>query len=207
MIFKNREDAGRLLAQALEKYKGKDAVILALPRGGVVVGYEVASHLHAPLSLIVVQKIGHPLSPEYAIGAISEDGHTLFNPSEIANICPSWLEKEKALKQKEARRRYQTYLKGKKIPSIEGKIAILVDDGLATGLTMTLAIDQVRALNPTLIVIAVPVSSKESAERLCCLVDELLCLYIPASLGSIGAYYEDFDQVSDQRVQKLLDSI
>ena len=206
MIFKDRKDAGKSLAQALEKYESDDAVILALPRGGTVLGYEVARHLQAPLSLSIAQKIGHPLSAEYAIGAITRDGTYIINEEEKRHLSSSWLESEKAVKQKEAQRRYDTYLKGRKTPSLQGKVVILVDDGLATGYTMRVAVKAVKASKPGKIVVAVPVASSESIGALRDEVDDIICLYIPPSLGAIGAYYEDFNQVSDDEVIELLNA-
>lgn len=205
MIFKDRTEAGRKLAEALKKYKGQDLVIYALPRGGVVLGYEIAKALGAPLDLVIPRKIGHPTNPEYAVCAVAEDGHMICNEAERAMLDPKWLEQAVERERQEAKRRRETYLEGRPPLSAEGKIAIIVDDGIATGLTMMLAIREIKHQKPKKIVVAIPVSPQDSAEVLKKEADELVALDIPeAYLGAVGAYYENFPQVEDAQVIRLL---
>lgn len=156
-MFKDRKEAGKRLADKLAQYRGQDAVVLALPRGGVVVGYEVASALHLPLDIVVARKVGHPTDPEYAICAVDEKGTLLCN-KEAGAVHQPWLKKEIERQRKEALRRIGAYRGERKPEAITGKIAILVDDGIATGLTMRLAVMAVRRQNPGTLVIAVPVA-------------------------------------------------
>jgi predicted phosphoribosyltransferase len=205
-MFRDRVDAGRRLAQALSKYKDLPVIVFALPRGGVVPGAEVARFLHAPLDLIVVRKIGHPNSPEYAIGAVTEDGYVLTNPDEARFIDPTLLNDAASAEWREAQRRRKLFGGSRRQISAEDKIAILVDDGLATGLTMEAAIHEVRKRRPRSIVVAVPVAAYETAAKIERLVDELVVLQIPSFLGAIGSFYEDFTQVSDDQVVALMES-
>lgn len=203
-MFEDRRDAGQKLAEALVAYRGQDVVVYALPRGGVVLGVEVARTLKAPLDLIVVRKIGHPLEPEYAIGAVAEDGYLIVNPGEIAGLDRRWFDRASAAELKEAQRRRQLFLQGRGPLAVKEKVAIIVDDGLATGLTMLAAIHEIRKRHPRKLVVAVPVAAYETAEKLRSLVDDLVVLHIPELMGSIGAFYERFDQVSDDEVVALM---
>lgn len=202
--FKNRKEAGKSLSQKLLNYHSKETAVLALPRGGVVVADEVAKALNAPLDLVIAQKIGHPLSPEYAIAAISKEGHMIGNERELSSVSPHWLEKEKSIKQAEAQRRYSIYLAGRKPIPLKGKIAIIVDDGIATGLTMRLAIEEVKKQNPKVVVVAVPVASQEIAEEIRLLVDDFIGVFVVQELGAVGAFYDEFKQVSDEEVIAIL---
>jgi putative phosphoribosyl transferase len=206
-MFADRTDAGRRLARALISYKGQPVVVFALPRGGVVLGVEVARALESPLDLIVVRKIGHPQSPEYAIGAITEDGDVVLNPDEASMLDRSWIMGSAEAELREAHRRRAVFLRdGDRIPA-DGKIAIIVDDGLATGLTMEASIRQLRKQHPQKVIVAVPVAAKETVDRLRPKVDDMVVLYIPPMLGAVGAFYEDFSQVSDEDVIALLKSV
>ena len=205
MGFADRTDAGRQLAEALKRFRGQEAVVYALPRGGVVLGVEVAAALQLPLDLIIPRKIGHPLSPEYAICAVSEDGSRICNERETARVDPDWLEREIITQIDEARRRRQLYLEGRPPVPVEGKTAIIVDDGVATGLTMLAALRDMRKRKPARLVVAVPVTPTETAERLRRESDELVALDIPLDyLGAVGAYYDRFDQVTDAEVVALM---
>lgn len=209
MRFKNRQEAGQLLASGIQKvlmnHVEESAIIYALPRGGVVLGAEIAQALDLPLDLVITRKIGHPMSPEYAICAVAEDGDYLCDPTEQALVDPNWLEAEFEKEKKEAQRRRMTYLGESKAISPEGKIAIIVDDGIATGLTMWLAINEIKHYLPKRILVAVPVVPPDAAERLRAEVDGLVALDIPdLYLGAVGAYYDDFPQVTDQEVIRLL---
>jgi len=207
MRFKNRADAGKKLAEALEKFKEKDIVVLALPRGGVVLGYEIAKYLGAPLDLVITRKIGHPRNPEYAICAIAEDGHVLCNERERRAVDEDWFEKESKREQEEAKRRRKLYLGGKKA-NIKDKTVVIVDDGVATGLTLRLAILEAKHEESKKIIVAVPVAPRDTAEEIKKTVDEFIALDTPTLYsGAVGAYYDEFDQVSDGEVVKLLDEL
>lgn len=207
MQFADRADAGRQLAEALERFRGEDGVVYALPRGGVVLGVEIARALQMPLDLIIPRKIGHPRNPEYAICAISEDGSRICNEWEAANVDPDWLEGETATQIAEAKRRRERYLGGRAPLPVEGKTAIVVDDGVATGLTMLASLRDARKRNPGRLVVAVPVTPRDTAERLRREADELVALDIPAVYrGAVGAYYDAFWQVSDEEVIELMEA-
>jgi predicted phosphoribosyltransferase len=205
--FRHRTDAGQKLARLLEKYRGRDVVVYALPRGGVPVAKEVARVLNCPLDLIIIRKIGHPGNPEYALGAVAEDGLLVANREDLALVDPQWFEAEKAKQLHEAKRRRELYLQGRKPVTASGKIAIIVDDGIATGSTMLVAVKKVRQEKPAKIVVAVAVSPKETAARFAAEVDEFVAVIIPEIFwGAIGYYYDDFSQVSDEEVMALLKS-
>jgi putative phosphoribosyl transferase len=209
MRFKNRTEAGKLLAQALAKYKGQPAVVFALPRGGVVPSVEIARDLGAPLDLLLAHKVGHPYQPEYAIAAVSEDGHIIANAQEMQRIDKRWFESEVEHQMQEIKRKREKYLKGKKESSLQDKIAILVDDGIATGLTMQAGVLELKEKHPRKIIVAVPVSPKSTAQLLQNQVDEFVGIQVPNNeefLGAIGAYYDDFSQVEDEEVIAILEN-
>jgi predicted phosphoribosyltransferase len=206
-MFRDRRDAGERLAKALERYKGLPVVVYALPRGGVVVAAEVARGLEAPLDLIVVRKIGHPQSPEYAIGAVAEDGYVLWNLAETASMDPRRLDLAASSEWKEAERRRKLFLGGRSPVPVKGKTAIIVDDGLATGLTMEAAIYEIRKRHPSEIVVAVPVAARDSAGKIGVTVDDLVALQIPDGyFGAIGSFYRDFEPVGDDEVIAVMES-
>ncbi|MCL5784658.1 MAG: phosphoribosyl transferase [Patescibacteria group bacterium] len=206
MYFRDRVEAGRKLAKLLRRINGRNTVVYALPRGGVVVGAEIAKAIGAPLDLIITRKIGHPFNPEYAIGATAENGHSVFNKEEILGIDESYLTSEAEKQKQEAKRRREVYL-GKKpsIPS-KGKTAILVDDGIATGLTMKAALTELQThYNPTKIIIAIPVAPKDTADELEKMGAKVLAIIMAKEfLGAIGAYYQDFSPVEDQDVIRIM---
>jgi len=205
-MFKDRKEAGEKLAFKLKDYKGKDAVIYALPRGGIVVADEIAKVLNCPLDILVSRKIGHPFSPEYAIGAIAPDGHSIFNEKEKKEIEPKELEKIVNKEIAEAQRRDTAYLGGRKHIGAKDKIAIIVDDGIATGLTMKLAVKEIKHQNPKKIVIVVPVLPKDAAVSLRKEVDEVVSILEDENyLGAVGSYYEYFPQVEDNEVIKIME--
>jgi predicted phosphoribosyltransferase len=209
MKFADRAEAGRKIADTLASRELPDPVVLGLPRGGVVVAAELANTLRAPLDLAIARKIGHPRSPEYAIGAVTEDGESFLNQAEAAKLSPAWLEAETAREVEEAKRRRKLYL-GERAPiEVVGKTVILVDDGIATGFTLRAAIRSVRRKNPARIIVAAPVAPPESIHRLKSEgeADEVVVLYSPADFFAIGAYYEDFHPVSDQEVIVALQSV
>jgi len=205
--FRDRVDAGQKLAARLEKYKNQDAVVYALPRGGVPVAKEIARRLQCPLDLVIIRKIGHPGNPEYALGAITENGWLVVDEEDLAKVDKDWFEAEKNKQLQEAKRRRELYLKGKEPVSAAGKIAILVDDGIATGSTMLVAVKKIKQENPKKVVVAVAVSPKETARRFEGEVDEFVAATIPDIFwGAIGYYYDDFTQVSDEEVMAMLQS-
>ncbi len=205
MRFKDRVEAGQKLADILTKYQNSKAIIIALPRGGVVLGGVLAERLKLPLDLIITRKIGHPMQEEYAIGAVAEDGHTLFNEFEKKNLDPEWIEQETKRNQIEAQRRRQKYLPEQEFSNLKDKDVIIVDDGIATGLTMALAISEVQHHNPKKIIVAVPIIPTETAQKLEKNIDELIALEISDNyLGAVGAYYDSFPQVSDEEVINIL---
>jgi len=206
IYFKDRIDAGRKLADALLKYKGiKNVVVYALPRGGVVTGKEVAKKLGCPLDVLIIRKISHPFSEEYAIGAVSEKGNAVFNETEIQSIDKKWLEDEIEKKKAEAKQKKELYYKNKQPINPEGKIAIIVDDGIATGLTILGAIKEIKMQKPEKIIVAVPVAPKEIVDPIKKEVDEFIAISVPEIyLGAVGSYYDEFNQVSDQEVLTLL---
>ncbi len=205
--FRDRVDAGQQLAGLLGKYKNQNAVVYALPRGGVPVAMEVARVLNCPLDLIIVRKIGHPTNPEYALGAVAEEGFLVVNEEELARVDPKWFKTEMEKQKQEARRRRELYLQGRKPIPATGKIAIIVDDGIATGSTMLVAVKKVKREKPAKMVVAVAVSPKDTAQRFAKEVDEFVAVTIPEIFwGAIGYYYDDFSQVSDEEVMALLKS-
>ncbi len=205
MRFKDRADAGRRLAAALAAYLKADAVVVALPRGGVVLGAEVAKALSLPLDLVIPRKIGHPRQPEYAIAAVAECGELASNADEVGRVDPDWFRAEVERQRQEARRRRQIYLGGRPAPALTGKTAIVVDDGIATGLTMFAALRDIRRAGAARIVVAIPAAPGETVARLKREVDEVVVLAgDDYYLGAVGAYYDDFPQVSDVEVVALL---
>lgn len=204
MFFQNRTEAGKKLAEVLKKYEAADAIVYALPRGGVVVGAEIAHELHAPLDLVVTRKIGHPAEPEYAIAAVSENGELVSNQQEISQVDQDWFKQEVQNQIAEAKRRRATYM-GKPMLSPAGKVALLVDDGIATGSTMLAAIKELKRFTPKKLIVAVPVSPADTALEIKKQIDEFVCLNVdPAYLGSVGAYYSSFPQVEDEEVVEIL---
>lgn len=209
MFFKNREDAGRQLSQLLKKYKNMPVVVYALPRGGVPVAAEISRFLEAPIDLIFAHKIGHPYQPEYAIAAISESGHMIGPSLEISeSLGNDWLKQQKTDQLNEIKRKREKYLKGRKNISVENKIAILVDDGIATGLTMIVGINELKDRHPKKIVVAVPVAPRRTSNLIKTMVDDFVGIEVDDYdfLGAVGAYYKEFNQVDDDEVIEILNS-
>ena len=208
-IFADRGEAGRRLAERLVRFKAERPLVLALPRGGVPVGFEVAVSLDAPLDLILVRKIGAPFQPELAIGAVVDGEHdeTVLNRDLVAalQIAEGYVERERAKQLEEIERRRRLYAAGRPRIDARDRTAIVVDDGIATGATMEAALGAVRRAGPRRLVLAVPVAPPDTIERLRPQVDEVECLLIPDYLGAIGTFYADFRQLSDGEVVALLE--
>lgn len=176
-----------------------------LPRGGVPLGVEVARALGMSLDLVIPRKVGHPMQPEYAIAAVGETVEPVVNQQEVARVDPEWFAGEVERQRQEARRRHSTYLGGREPVPVKGKVAILVDDGIATGLTMRAAIAEIKTREPSRVVVAVPVVPEETARQLANVVDEVVAVKVdPHYLGAVGAYYDSFPQLADQDVIDLL---
>lgn len=207
MKFIDRIDAGKRLSTALAAYSGEDTVIYALPRGGVVLAAEIAKKLDTTLDLVITRKIGHPLSPEYAIAAVTEAGDLEANQAEVVTVDRVWLKREIKKEITEAKRRRQTYLKGREVTDIKGRVAIIVDDGIATGLTMLAAIKDIRKRQPKKVVVAIPVTPRDIAVMLRMQADEVVSLEEPSFyLGAVGAYYDQFNQVQDEEVINIVNN-
>ena len=201
--FADRRDAGVRLAKALARYDSEDAVIYALPRGGVVLGDEVAKQLELPLALVIPRKIGHPENPEYAVCAVTEEGELVCNEEESSKLDPTWLKAAAKREQEEAKRRRAAY-SGTRI-SASGKLAIIIDDGIATGLTMRAAIRSLRHELPSEIIVAAPIAPHEVVEYLRGEADDVVVLDDSEPfLGAIGAYYRSFPQVTDEEVIRIM---
>lgn len=206
-LLKDRDEAGRLLAGRLAAYtRHPDVIVLALPRGGVPLGWAVAQALAAPLDVLIVRKLGMPGHAEYAIGAVAGEGPWLFNAGELAALhLPRELVAAVAARERqEIARREALYRAGRPPPQLRGKTVILIDDGIATGATMHMAVWVVRAAKAAKIVVAVPVAPPEVCAALAPQVDELVCLRTPSPFISVGSWYRDFEQLSDEQVVALL---
>jgi predicted phosphoribosyltransferase len=207
--FPNRIEAGRLLAEKLEKYRDRDDVIvLGLPRGGVPVANEVAKRLHAPLDVFIVRKLGVPGFEELAAGAIASGGVRVLNEDVMRAIphAEQAIEAVTARETTELQRREQTYREGRPGPELRDRIAILVDDGLATGATMRAAVKALRQCRAAKIVVAVPVGPPDTCHEIEAEADETICLNMPEFFQAVGQYYEDFSQTTDESVRELLTS-
>jgi putative phosphoribosyl transferase len=206
--FSDRVEAGRLLGAELAKHKlPPNVVVLALPRGGVPVGLEVAKALHAPLDVVVVRKVGVPWQPELAMGAIAGGSVEVLNEELIADLRVSRQEVNAAVvkERAEVERREQLYRSGQPAPDLRGRAVLVVDDGLATGSTMLVAARYVRSFKPAKMIIAVPVGSSEACRRLKKEADEFVCLATPEFFMAVGEWFEDFRQVTDAEVRRLLE--
>ncbi|MGX2032993.1 phosphoribosyltransferase [Methylocaldum gracile] len=206
-LFENRTDAGRQLAQALGAYAGRsDLIVLALPRGGVPVAYEVARALKAPLDLLIVRKLGTPGNPELAMGAIASGGASVLNRDVVSiyRISDEVIENAAAKERQELERRERLYRGDRPYPDIENRCIIVVDDGIATGATMRAGLAALRQRNPACIVVAVPLAPVDTVERLRAEVDEVVCLMTPEPFFAVGQGYRDFSQTTDDEVREIL---
>ena len=208
--FRDRPEAGRLLATRLEHYAGRsDVIVFALPRGGVPVAAEIARALDAPLNVYMVRKIGVPGHEELAMGAIAGGGETLMNHSIIQRLHISEQEVAEAVQSasRELRRRELLYSRGRKLPDVRNKIVILVDDSMATGLSMLLAAQALRTQGAAYIVVAAPVAPPAAISQLNQVADAVACLAEPGPFVAVSHYYEDFEQLTDEEICVILDAM
>ncbi len=204
--FKDRVEAGERLAAALADFRDKDGVVLAIPRGGVVVGYQIAEALDLPLDVITPHKLGAPDNPELAIGAVAEDGSAVLDKQLIAyiGVDSGYIEEEKERQKAEIQRRLKVYRQGMQPRSLKGKDVIIVDDGIATGSTMKAALLSVKNQGAKSVTIAIPVGPPSTVEELKRLADCVICLATPEYFQAIGQFYGNFGQTSDEEVIELL---
>lgn len=205
--FRDRHHAGRVLAKELEAYRGRpDLLVLALPRGGVAVGFEVARALGAPLDVFIVRKLGFPGHEEYAMGAIASGGVQVMNPMPGVAVAPEAVAAVVAREKDELARRERLYRGDRPAVAICGRTVIVVDDGLATGSTMRAAVLSIRQQRPTRLVVAVPVGAVDTCAQLRTEADEVVCAATPHPFRAVGLHYESFPQSSDDEVHELLDA-
>lgn len=207
MRFQDRADAGRQLAARLTAYTNRsDLIVLALPRGGVPVAYEVAQRLHVPLDVFLVRKLGVPGHPELAMGAIAEGGVEVLSENLIRDVgIPHTLVRQVAVRERlELDRRDQIYRGGRRLSPVRGQVVILIDDGLATGSSMQAAVLALKPLAPSRIIVAVPVGARETCVRLSHVADQVVCLEMPEPFQAVGLWYDVFTQTTDEEVRRLL---
>ena len=204
--FSDRVEAGKRLASALADFSGKDATVLAIPRGGVVVGFEIAKALALPLDVIIPRKIGAPGNPELAIGAMTEDGTIILDKELVAYmaVTTAYIKEESESQKQEIQRRLKMYRQNAPRPDLKGKDVIIVDDGIATGSTMKAALASVRNQGAKTVTVAVPVGPPSTIAELRRLADRVVCPYMPEYFAAIGQFYRDFGQTSDEEVIDLL---
>ncbi len=206
-MFANREEAGDLLARELTAFRDDPhAILLALPRGGVVVAYRMSVALHLPLDVLITRKIGVPGNPEYALGAVSETGSVYWNRAALSGLALSERELEASVQsqQQEVARRVALYRKGRAFPDLTDRTVILVDDGLATGATFFASVAGARRHHPRRVIGAIPVGARSSVEEARSLVDQLIVLRVPEPFYAVGNFYRDFEQVEDNEVLEYL---
>ncbi len=205
--FRDRRHAGRVLADKLVHLRGRpDLLVLALPRGGVAVGYEVAHALQAPLDVFVVRKLGFPGHEEYAMGAIASGGVRVMNPTIGIEVSPDDLARVVAREQDELVRRELLYRGNRPAVALRGRDVVVVDDGLATGSTMRAALLAIRQQHPSRLTVAVPVGAAETCQQLRADADEVVCAAMPTPFRAVGLWYDDFPQASDEEVRTLLEA-
>jgi putative phosphoribosyl transferase len=207
MLFQNRTEAGRVLAQSLAAYADReDVVVLALPRGGVPVGYEVAQALDAPLDVFLVRKLGVPGREELALGAVASGGIYVLNEDviEALGISRETISEIAGQQKRELEQRERAYRDDRPPPAVAGQVVILVDDGLATGSTMRAALAALRRQSPAKVIVAVPVGAPETCAEFQHEADETICVRTPDPFWSVGTWYRDFSQTTDREVHQLL---
>ncbi len=204
--FANRVNAGKYLASELENFTEKNAIVLAIPRGGVVVGFEIAKALNVPLDVIIPRKIGAPDNPELAIGAMTEDGTIILDENLVSylGVSQDYIKEESRRQKNEIERRLKLYRGNKPYPSLQGLDVILVDDGIATGSTMKAALASVKNRGARTVTIAVPVGPPSTIKELKKQANKVVCPYTPEYFEAIGQFYADFNQTDDEEVIQLL---
>jgi putative phosphoribosyl transferase len=206
--FRDRREAGERLAAALGEYANqRDVIVLALPRGGVPVGFEVARALGVPLDIFVVRKLGLPGHEELAMGALASGGVRVLDPDliRVAGVSEDDVERVTAAEQTELQRRERLYRGDRPFPDVAGKTVILVDDGLATGATMQAAVAATRAKGPARVIVAVPVAAAETCDAFHAIADDVICAVTPEPFRAVGVWYEDFSETTDDEVRALLE--
>ena len=205
-MFVDRSEAGEKLAEELREYKDKDCVVVAIPRGGVIVADQVARELDCPLDLIITRKIGAPGNPELAMGAVAGENRVVISEDIKAGLGASeeYIQAEVAKQLSEIRRRRRIYVGEKPLLSLKNKIVILIDDGLATGYTARVAVDVIRKEDPSQIILAVPVAPRDTCESLSSKVDKVVCLDRPGLFYAVGQFYLDFSQTTDDEVVEIM---
>lgn len=200
-MFNDRYEAGRLLAARLRKYQDIKGVVLAVPRGGIPVAFEVARELHLPIELILVKKLGHPLNKEYAIGAVGLTDRIVIPHEDVTSF---YIDRETERIRTRLREMQKKFMGAREPEKMDGKTIIIIDDGIATGTTLATTLKILRKSNPAKIIIAVPVISKSAMEKLSSEADEIIALLVPERFMGVGAFYNDFMQVSDEEVLECI---
>lgn len=201
-MFNNREDAALKLAEKLEKYKNTNGVILAIPRGGVPIGFTISKKLNLPLEIILSKKIGHPFNPEYAIGSVTLN-NIIINENN-KDVSKEYIQKEHLKILNKLKGKYKIFMGKKNQTDLKNKTVIIVDDGIATGNTILAALEDIKQNNPKEIIIAMPVAPKSVASKLSKLVNEFICLELPIEFMAVGQFYNNFSQVSDEEVIAII---
>jgi putative phosphoribosyl transferase len=205
MLFENRTEAARALIPYLEHYRKENVLVLAIPRGGVPMGYVIADHFGWPMSLLLTKKIGHPMNKEYAIGAVSLD--SMIADKGHPDVPENYIAEESERIRKLLRHRYEMFMGSRKTEPVKGKVVVIVDDGIATGYTMKASVEMLKRQEPQKIVIAVPVASPRIMNTLRNTVDDIIVLDTPEDFMGVGQFYADFSEVTDDDVMRIMDKM